>query len=194
MSLNMPAVMVLDRVGPLALHARRCRMPARHLAFPTRDDDAKPAGGAGRPRHLAVPTSPCSMPASPKAAGAGRCASSPDTPDAPNASAVRPGRRLVSARHSGRRGAARWLGDGAGASRAAHHRLQDRHLLRLPRRVVGGFLQRLHRGRVGRPRRRHAARRTKSGREAAAPILLKMFGLLPPDTRPSPPRPQARSW
>ena len=52
MSLNVPAVMVLDRVGPLrfTLALAEC---GRASGFPDARRDAEPAGGARRARHLA---------------------------------------------------------------------------------------------------------------------------------------------
>ncbi len=109
---------------------------------------------------------------------AGRAAPSP----------VRSGCRPVSARRAERRGVARWLGDGAGGccgTAASDSRPARLTAIAMPGRwafpTITPWL-------VWVGRRRHAASRPCRPR-SGAPILLKMFGLLPPDRRPAPPVP-----
>jgi len=181
--------LVLERVGPLAF-TLSLQNAGAHLAFPTRDAPSLPVALGG----LGISLSDIAMLYAGIAEGGQAQALRviADAPDCAEASAVWSRRSLVSARHIGWRGAAGRLGDGAGAAGQAHHRLQDRHVLRFPRCLVGGFLNdytvAVWVGHAdGTPARSH-------GREAGAPILLKMFGLLPPDRRPAPPVPAVHYW
>ena len=78
------------------------------------------------------------------------------------------GRRLVRRRHPAPRAGAR-------QRQAGRARLQDRHLLRLPRRLGGGLRRPSHHRRVGRParRRRHAGPGRPHRRRAAAVRRLR---------------------
>ncbi len=61
-----------------------------------------------------------------------------------------------------------------GQCRGGPHRLQDRHVLRLPRRLVGRFRPQAHDRRLGRPRRQWRGAGLV-GRLVAAPILFDAF-------------------
>ena len=187
MSLNIPAVMVLDRVGPLAFtHDAAERRRAAGLS--RRRRGAEPAGGAGRPGHQRWPTSPCSMPASPMAARrglalrrrhAGRAGSSP----------VRAGGGVLSASQI-LRGVALpdgWaMGQGLTRQRTIAFKTGTSYGFRDAWSVgfsndytVGVWVGRAD----GTPRPGHV------GRESAAPILLKTFDLLPGDVHSDAPPP-----
>ncbi len=148
----------------LAFHAgaRECR---RASGFPDARGGADASGGAGRARHHPGRHHHALYRHRRWRRGAA-AALSEGRPAWAAASAVRQSGGVLSAPDPRRRGAAGRLGDGTGARPPAHHRLQDRHILRLPRCVVGRLLQRLHRGRVGRPRRRcptHRQCRARNG-------------------------------
>ena len=154
MSLNVPAVMVLDRIGPLRFSLALAK-PARVSPIPTRGTPSLPIALGGLGISLADITMLYAGIAEGGAARPLRLCRHRDYRDAAPIDG-RP-RRLVSARYLGRRVAARRLGEGR-ASAQTHHRIQDRHVLRLPRCVVGRIFERLHGRRVGRPRRRRAER------------------------------------
>ena len=120
MSLNVPAVMVLDRVGPVALHARAHNAGA-HLAFPTHDEaPSLPMALGGLGISLADITM---LYAGIAEGGDGAAVALSQRSTARRcASPVRPGRGLLSARYSGRCVAARRLGDGTGAVLVAQNR------------------------------------------------------------------------
>ena len=130
-SLNIPAVVVLDAVGPARLVARLKRA-ARH-AGASRRDRARPRRSASAASASRSAISSRSMPRIARGGIAGDAARRRRRP-APRGRA-RPARRcsirsrrLVRRRHPRRRAAA--------AQRLARpHRLQDRHLLRLSRRL-----------------------------------------------------------
>ena len=149
MSLNVPAVMVLDRVGPLRFHPDACRMPARIWPFPPVTQ--RPAC-RWRWAGLASALADITMLYAGIAEGG----------EAQAAALSSRMRRMRATHRLFGPVAAYYLRDvldgvalpdgwamGQGLLRAAHHRLQDRHLLRLSRRLGGGFLQRLHRRRSG---------------------------------------------
>ena len=131
MSLNVPAVMVLERVGPLAF-TQTLQNAGANLAFPgvpsrrCRWRSAVSASGS--------PTSRCSMPASPRADRALKVARHRRRAAMRRSITVRRGRVLVSAPDPRRRESARRLGDGAGAeprapsaSRPARHMVSAMH-------------------------------------------------------------------
>jgi len=186
MSLNVPAVMVLDRVGPLAFTLALQNAGAR-LAFPTREEGPSlPVALGGLGISLADITMLYAGIAEGGEARALRTVES--TP-------VAPGHRLFGAV------AAYYLRDildgvtlpdgwamGEGLSRArtigfktgTSYGFRDAWSVGFSNDyTVGVWVGRAD----GTPRPGHV------GRDAAAPILLKVFGLLPPDKRHAPPVP-----
>ena len=151
LSLNVPAVAVLEEVGTEPARprgsprrARRsCCRGARRLV------SRSGLGGVG------VRLSDLTM----LYAGFARrhtCSRSPSASDAPRLPAkraARAGRRLVRRQHPARHAA-------AGERRRRAHRLQDRHELRLSRRLGGRLRRQAHHRRVGRTARRRAGART----------------------------------
>ena len=150
---------VAQRAGGRAARRRR-REPAQraHLAGRRHAGAAEGRGagarhGARRPRHQALRPDDALCRAS--RAAATPCRSSSASTDARAARAAPParsGRRLVRRQHPDRHAA-------AGERRRRPHRLQDRHLLRLSRRLVGRLRRQAHHRRLGRPAGRRAGRR-----------------------------------
>ena len=147
LSLNVPAVAVLDKVGADRLTAR-LRQAGAALVLPKGEAPGLAMGLGGVGITLTDLTMLyAGLARQRRRAAADRAASG--RPHASAAPAARSGRRLVCRQCPDRRAAAR--------QRAARpHRLQDRHLLRLSRRL-GGRLRRPHdHRRLGRPARRRA--------------------------------------
>jgi penicillin-binding protein 1C len=185
MSLNIPAVMVLDRVGPLAFTLSLQNAGAR-LGFPTHDAPSLPVALGG----LGVPLADVAMLYAGIAEG-GTAQGLRYLKNAPSA----PPHRLFGPV------AAWYLRDVLDGVALPDGWAMGQGLLR--KRTVGfktgtsyGFRDAwavgfsndytiaVWVGRAdGTPRPGHV------GREAGAPVLLKMFGLLPPDRRPAPPVP-----
>jgi penicillin-binding protein 1C len=185
MSLNIPAVMVLDRVGPLAF-TLSLQNAGAHLAFPTRDAPSLPVALGG----LGISLSDIAMLYAGIAEGgaAQGLRFVADTPDAPRHRLFGPV-------------AAWYLRDVLDGVALPDGWAMGQGLLR--KRTIGfktgtsyGFRDAwavgfsndytvaVWVGRAdGTPRPGHI------GREAGAPVLLKMFGLLPADKRPAPPTP-----
>jgi penicillin-binding protein 1C len=185
MSLNIPAVMVLDRVGPLAF-TLSLQNAGAHLAFPTRDAPSLPVALGG----LGISLSDIAMLYAGIAEG-GTAQGLRFVADAPDA----PKHRLFGPV------AAWYLRDVLDGVALPDGWAMGQGLLK--KRTIGfktgtsyGFRDAwavgfsndytiaVWVGRAdGTPRPGHV------GREAGAPVLLKMFGLLPPDKRPAPPVP-----
>ena len=91
----------------------------------------------------------------------------------------RSGRRLVRLRHPARRAAAGQCAGGA-------DRLQDRHLLRLPRCLGGRLRPAIHRSASGLGGRTGRRCRVLSGGIVAAPILFDAYGRLGANPKPLP--------
>ena len=157
----------------------KTRTDARHGARRRRPDAARPRDALCR--------------ASPAAATPSRLTHRRDEPRVDTAKLLREGkriahpellsptRRLVRDRHPERRAAA--------AQRQERPlRLQDRHLLRLPRRLGHRLRRQVHHRRVGRPARRRRRRPGLVGRIAAAPILFDAFARLGETRAPLPKR------
>jgi len=142
---------------PAGLHARAAECRCAHRVSQRRRG-AVAAGGAGRAGHQRRRHRHALCRHRRRRPGAG-AAGDRRHAGCSGSSPVRACCRLVPARHLEGCGAAGRLGDGAGIVAGPPHRLQDRHLLWLSRCLGGGFFQRLHRGGVGGPRRRHAAPR-----------------------------------
>ena len=162
-SLNIPAVKVLEALGPPRLFGRLAQVGVT----PVLPKGAEPTlaialGGLGlRLADLAALYAGLARGGEPIALKYRRDAA--DAKPAAAATAAVAGRRLVRRRHPAQRA-------GAGQRQAGRARLQDRHVLRLPRRL-GGWLRRPpHHCRVGRPsrRRRHPRPCRPHGRRAAA--------------------------
>ena len=185
MSLNIPAVMVLERVGPLAF-TLSLQNAGAHLAFPTRDAPSLPVALGG----LGISLSDIAMLYAGIAEGGQAQALRvvADTPDAPK-------HRLFGA-------VAAWylrdildgvalpdgwaMGQGLLAKRTIGFKTGTSYGFRdaWAAGISNDYTVAVWVGHAdGTPRPGHM------GREAGAPILLKMFGLLPPDKRPAPPVP-----
>ncbi len=185
MSLNIPAVMILDRVGPLAF-TLSLQNAGAHLAFPTQDAPSLPVALGG----LGISLSDIAM----LYAGIAEGGTVRDlrfvlgTPDAP-------GHRLFGP-------AAAWylrdildgvalpdgwaMGQGLLRNRTVGFKTGTSYGYRDAWSVgfSNDYTVAVWVGRAdGTPRPGHV------GREVGAPILLKMFGLLPPDRRLAPPVP-----
>ena len=151
LSLNVPAIALLDRVGPHRLTAR-IKQAGGDLVLPKDETPglAMGLGGVGVTLTDLVQLY----------AGFPQARKHHPLARAPRRSARRD--RTAAADGSGRRLAHRQRPDGnaaAGERRAQPHRLQDRHELRLSRRVVGRLRRPLHDRRLGRA----AGRRARSG-------------------------------
>ncbi|HWY65837.1 MAG TPA: penicillin-binding protein 1C, partial [Rhizomicrobium sp.] len=185
MSLNIPAVMVLDRVGPLAFTLSLQNAGAR-LAFPTHDAPSLPVALGG----LGISLSDIAMLYAGIAEG-GTARDLRYVADAPDAAA----HRLFGP-------AAAWylrdildgvalpdgwaMGQGLLRNRTIGFKTGTSYGFRDAWSVgfSNDYTVAVWVGRAdGTPRPGHV------GREAGAPVLLKMFGLLPPDRRPAPPVP-----
>ncbi len=185
MSLNIPAVMALDRVGPLAFTLALQNAGAR-LTFPTQDAPSLPVALGG----LGISLSDTAMLYAGIAEG-GTARSLRFVSGAPDA----PSHRLFGA-------AAAWylrdildgvalpdgwaMGQGLLRNRTVGFKTGTSYGYRDAWSVgfSNDYTVAVWVGRAdGTPRPGHV------GREVGAPILLKMFGLLPPDRRPAPPAP-----
>ena len=185
MSLNIPAVMILDRVGPLAF-TLSLQNAGAHLAFPTRDAPSLPVALGG----LGISLSDIAMLYAGIAEG-GTARGLRTIKDAPAA----PPHRLfgpVAAYYlrdvlSGVGLPDGWaMGQGLLKKRSIAFKTGTSYGYRDAWAVgfshdytVAAWVGRAD----GTPRPGHA------GREVGAPILLKMFGQLPPDRRDAPPVP-----
>jgi len=185
MSLNIPAVMVLDRVGPLAFTLSLQNAGAR-LSFPTRDAPSLPVALGG----LGVPLADVAMLYAGIAEGgqARGLRVIAGTPDAPSHRLFGP----VAAYYvrdvlDGVALPDGWaMGQGLLKKRTIGFKTGTSYGFRDAWSVgfSNDYTVAVWVGRAdGTPRPGHV------GREAGAPILLKMFGLLPPDKRPAPPVP-----
>ncbi len=185
MSLNIPAVMVLDRVGPLAF-TLSLQNAGAHLAFPTRDAPSLPVALGG----LGISLSDIAMLYAGIAEGgtAQGLRFVADTPDAPKHRLFGP----VAAWYlrdvlDGVALPDGWaMGQGLLKKRSIGFKTGTSYGFRDAWAVgfSNDYTVAVWVGRAdGTPRPGHV------GREAGAPVLLKMFGLLPADRRPAPPIP-----
>ncbi len=157
LSLNVPAVALLSRIGP-ARFANLFREAGLPLALP--DDDHAPGlpivlGGVGTSLENLV-TLYAGL------ADGGQVRALRLTPGQPVADAhkiMSPRGGLVPDSHPQRHAAAAELACRGQSRQSAAGRLQDRHLLRVPRCLGHRLHQGLHRGRVGRPAGRQLLRR-----------------------------------
>lgn len=182
MSLNIPAVMVLDRIGPLAF-TLTLQNAGAHLAFPTRDAPSLPVALGG----LGISLSDIAMLYAGIAEGgtAQGLRFDADAPEAPRHRLFGPVaawylRQILDgvALPDG------WaMGQGLLKNRTIGFKTGTSYGFRDAWSVgfSNDYTVAVWVGRAdGTPRPGHV------GREAGAPILLKMFGLLPPDHRPVP--------
>jgi len=185
MSLNIPAVMVLDRVGPLAF-TLTLQNAGAHLAFPTRDAPSLPVALGG----LGISLSDIAMLYAGIAEGgtAQGLRFVANTPDPPRHRLFGP----VAAWYlrevlDGVALPDGWaMGQGLLKNRTIGFKTGTSYGFRDAWSVgfSNDYTVAVWVGRAdGTPRPGHV------GREAGAPILLKLFGLLPPDKRPAPPVP-----
>ncbi|HWM61193.1 MAG TPA: penicillin-binding protein 1C, partial [Rhizomicrobium sp.] len=182
MSLNIPAVMVLDRVGPLAF-TLSLQNAGAHLAFPTRDSPSLPVALGG----LGISLSDIAMLYAGIAEGgtAQGLRFVADAPDAPRHRLFGP----VAAWYlrdvlDGVALPDGWaMGQGLLKKRSIGFKTGTSYGFRDAWAVgfSNDYTVAVWVGRAdGTPRPGHV------GREAGAPVLLKMFGLLPSDKRPAP--------
>jgi penicillin-binding protein 1C len=186
MSLNIPAVMVLDRVGPLAF-TMTLENAGGHLAFPTRDENPSLPVALGG---LGISLADITMLYAGIAEGgeAGPLRNLEDDPQSQRHRLFGP----VAAYYlrdilSGVALPDGWaMGQGLKRQRSIAFKTGTSYGYRDAWSVgfsndysVGVWVGRPD----GTPRPGHV------GRDVAAPILLKVFGLLPPDRRPAPPVP-----
>ena len=185
MSLNIPAVMVLDRVGPLAF-ILSLQNAGAHLAFPTRDAPSLPVALGG----LGISLSDIAMLYAGVAEGGTALGLRfiADAPDAPKHRLFGP----VAAYYlrdvlDGVALPDGWaMGQGLLKKRSIGFKTGTSYGFRDAWAVgfSNDYTVAVWVGRAdGTPRPGHV------GREAGAPVLLKMFGLLPADRRPAPPVP-----
>jgi len=185
MSLNIPAVMVLDRVGPLAF-TLSLQNAGAHLAFPTTDAPSLPVALGG----LGISLSDIAMLYAGIAEGGSAQALRfvAGTQQAPRHRLFGPAaawylRQILDgvALPDG------WaMGQGLLKNRTIGFKTGTSYGFRDAWSVgfSNDYTVAVWVGRAdGTPRPGHV------GREAGAPVLLKMFGLLPPDRRPAPPMP-----
>ncbi len=185
MSLNVPAVMVLDRVGPLAFTTTLENAGAR-LAFPAGGEaPSLPVALGGLGITLAdITMLYAGIANGGEARGLRYVAGTPDAPDhrlfGPVAAFyLKQILRGVSLPEG-------WaMGQGIDRARRVAFKTARPMAIATPGRSV---LQRLHGRRVGRPRD-GSPRAGHVGRESAAPILLKTFELLPADRHADDPPP-----
>ena len=149
LSLNVPAVALLDGVGASRLNARISQAGGT-LVLPKGEAPglAMALGGLG------IKLSDLTMLYVGLARGGNAVPLTERITDARSASAApaaRSGRGLVRRQHPDRHAA-------AGECRRRPHRLQDRHVLRLSRRLVGRLRRQANHRRMGRPARRRAGR------------------------------------
>ena len=187
MSLNIPAVMVLDRVGPLAF-TLTLQNAGAHLAFPTRDAPSLPVALGG----LGISLRDMAMLYAGIADGgtAQGLRFVADMPDAPRHRLFGP----VAAWYL------REILDGVALPDgwAMGQGLLKNRTIGFKTGTSYGFRDAWSVGfsndytvAVWVGRADGTPRPGQVGREAGAPILLKMFGLLPPDHQPAPPVPAA---
>ncbi len=185
MSLNIPAVMVLDRVGPLAF-TMTLQNAGAHLGFPTHDAPTLPVALGG----LGISLSDIAMLYAGIAEGgtAQGLRVIANAPDAPRHRLFGP----VAAYYlrdvlDGVALPDGWaMGQGLAQKRSIGFKTGTSYGFRDAWAVgfSNDYTVAVWVGRAdGTPRPGHV------GREAGAPILLKMFALLPPDRRPAPPVP-----
>jgi penicillin-binding protein 1C len=185
MSLNIPAVMVLDRVGPLAF-TLSLQNAGAHLSFPTRDAPSLPVALGGLGISLAdMAMLYAGIAEGGTAQGLRYIKSAPDAPRhrlfGPVAAYylrdVLDGVSLPDG----------WaMGQGLLKNRTIGFKTGTSYGFRDAWSVgfSNDYTVAVWVGRAdGTPRPGHV------GREAGAPVLLKMFGLLPPDRQPAPPVP-----
>jgi penicillin-binding protein 1C len=186
MSLNVPAVMVLDRVGPLAF-TLTLQNAGAHLAFPTRDDNPSlPVALGGLGISLAdITMLYAGIAEGGEARGLRYLQSAPAQPEHRLFGAV--AAYYLRDILSGVNLPDGWaMGQGLSRPRNIAFKTGTSYGYRDAWSVgfsndysVGVWVGRAD----GTPRPGHV------GRDAAAPILLKIFGLLPADKRPAPPVP-----
>ena len=169
-SLNIPAVKVLDAVGPARLYRPADRRPASTPVLPKGAEPtlAIALGGLGLTlSDLVALYAALARGGEPVAAAVPARRRRPEAAAAGAAAAVAGG-GLVRRRHPAQRAA-------AGQRHARPARLQDRHLLRLSRRLGGRLRRPPHDRRLGRParRRRHAGPLRAHRRRAAAVRRLR---------------------
>ena len=172
-SRNLPAVALLDAVGPAQLAARLRRAGAPPRLPPGGTPGlAMALGGVG----LSLEDLTRLYAAIARGGEAVTLSETPGPPPGPGAARPRPDRRLVRRRHPPRHPA-------AAERRRRAHRLQDRHQLRPPRRLGDRLRRRARHRRLVRPpgRRRGARRARPRGRRPGALRRLR------------PPRPRARA-
>ena len=160
-SLNMPAIAVLNRVGASRLSAR-ARAGGRN-AGAARWAGARPCHRARRRWHETLRSCDALFRHRPTGHGVAaartpwRAAAASAPPDEPRCRVVRQQRaaRLAAARER----------------HARTHRVQDRHQLRLPRRLVGRLRRQAHDRRLGRPAGRGAGARACRPRSGGADFV-----------------------
>lgn len=185
MSLNIPAVMVLDRVGPLAF-TMRLQNAGAHLSFPTRDAPSLPVALGG----LGIPLTDMAMLYAGIAEGGQARALRviQGAPDAPPHRLFGPVAAYylreildgVALPEGWAMGQGLLRGRTIGFKTGTSYGFRDAWAVGFS----NDYTVAVWVGRAdGTPRPGHV------GRDQAAPILLKMFGLLPPDRRPAPAMP-----
>ena len=184
-SLNVPAVLALEKVGP-----QRFLSTLRTAGV----SPGLPPGDTGNSLGIALGSatiSPLEMAGLYAGLANGGSFAPPHRPPRPAGARAgapdRPDRRLVCRRRAGRRAAARGLRLPARGAARAPHRLQDRHLGRLPRCLGRGLQHQLDGRRLGRPCRRHAAPRPARPPRGAADRCSRRSAACPPRTT-APPR------
>ncbi len=184
LSLNVPAVAVLEEVGPSRLIARLAEAGAP-LVLP-RARSAGARARAWRHRRAGSSTSPCSMRGSRGRAPWRRSSSGSAPRRCRRKRLLEPVAAWYVANVLHRHAAARERGRRA-------HRLQDRHELRLSRRLGDRLRRQAHHRRVGRPARRRAGR----GPRRAASLPPRSCSMPSPGWasrwQPLPPPPQGRA-
>ena len=156
LSLNVPAVAVLDKVGA-SRFAARLSQAGGSFVLPQGEVPglAMGLGGVGVTLSDLVALYAGLARLGTTVPLTERVADGEEASDA--APATGPGRRLVCGQHPSRHAA-------AGKRCRRSHRLQDRHILRLPRRLGGGLRRQSHHRRLGRSARRRAGARPPRAR------------------------------